>query len=37
MKNYDPCVDMDALMGESDSEKIIPLPTEQECDDEQLA
>ena len=29
-KNYDPCVDIEALRGESDSEKIIPLPTEQE-------
>jgi hypothetical protein len=36
-KNYDPCVDMDALRQISDSEKIVPLPTEQEQDDELLA
>ena len=32
-KNFDPCIDMEAIYGESDSERIIPLPTEQDFDD----
>lgn len=32
-KNFDPCIDMEAVYAESDSEKIVPLPTEQDFDD----
>ena len=32
-KNFDPCIDMEAIYGESESEKIVPLPTEQDFDD----
>jgi hypothetical protein len=32
-KTFDPCIDMDALFDESDSEKIVPLPTDQDFDD----